>query len=98
MEWVVGGLLLAVLCWPKGKNGLLERAAQGVGAVEDKVAAAYWSLYGRTHRPKSRWIMMSKEQKSNIYRERERLRGLYECFPTYLQQKVMQDRSRYYRD
>jgi hypothetical protein len=92
MEWVAVAILLLLFLASRGKNGLLQRAADGKKVDEDKVAAAYWALYGRTYRPKSRWIMMSREQKSDIYRERERLEALLAAFPDTLQQKVMQAR------
>ena len=59
-----------------------------------KVATEYWRLYSYTRKPKSEWILMSREEKSSCFKTREELRKIFERLPEATQKIVMSERPK----
>lgn len=72
----------------------VKAAAEGKAHDKQKVATAYWKLYGATYRRKSEWIILNRAEKSAVYKAREDLRDLFNLFPKSTQKFVMSVRPK----
>lgn len=97
MFQILGGILLlgaidAIFNKKSPEMERLEAASKGVIGSIDELADAYWKLYSATYRPKSQWILLSREEKSAVYKMREDLRALFDQFPQKAQRAIMAKR------
>ena len=88
------GMVYAVFNADSEEMMAIKAAAEGKVHDKQKVAEAYWSLYGATYRRRSEWIMLNREEKSAVYKAREDLRDLFNLFPKPTQKHVMSVRPK----
>ena len=58
-------------------------------------ATKYWKMYSKTIKriPRSEWILMSREEKSHVFKQRENLKSQYEKLPDEVKKIIQQQFS-----
>ena len=56
----------------------------------DREATKYWKIYNKAIKriPRSEWILMSRVDKSNIFKQREGLKSQYEKLPDEVKKRI----------
>lgn len=72
----------------------INNAAAGQVVDAHKLAFAYWNKYSATRVPNSTWILMSREEKSQVFQKREELEQKFANFDFALQKKVLSVRPK----